>query len=73
MQSKAFESEFIKNLQLLSKEQQGKAMAYIKSLLTKSRSQHDLLQFAGSLDEKSVREISEAIKAGCENIDKNEW
>ena len=73
MQSKSFENEFLKNLELLSKEQQDKALAYIKSLLTRRRSQAELLQFAGSLDAKSVREMSEAIEAGCETIDKNEW
>ena len=73
MQSKSFEKEFLKNLELLSKGQQDKALAYIKSLLTRRRSQAELLQFAGSLDAKSIREMSEAIEAGCETIDKNEW
>lgn len=73
MQSKAFENEFLKNLELLSKEQQDKALAYIKSLLRRDRNQQDLLQFAGSLDPKSISEMSDAIEAGCENIDRNEW
>ena len=75
MSSKAFENEFLKSLSLLSEEQQNKVLSYIKSLLkrTKNSSQQELLQFAGSIDPKGIQEISTAIEAGCENIDKNEW
>jgi hypothetical protein len=50
-------------------------ISYIKALLkrTKSNPNSGLLQFAGSLNPKDVEEISSAIEAGCENIDKNEW
>jgi hypothetical protein len=75
MASKAFENEFLKSLELLSKEQQNRAITYVKALLkrTKSNNQQALLQFAGSLKSNDVQEISSAIEAGCENIDKNEW
>lgn len=76
MTPKAFESEFLKGLDLLSKEQQHKVISYIRALLKKAdnnNNQHDLLQFAGSFNSKDVKEISSAIEAGCENIDKNEW
>jgi hypothetical protein len=75
MTSKAFENEFLKNLGLLSKEQQNKVITYVEALLkrTKSNNQQNLLQFAGSLNPKDVQEIGSAIEAGCENIDKNEW
>lgn len=75
MALKAFENEFLKTLELLSKEQQNKAIAYVKALLkrTKSNNHQALLQFAGSFKSKDVEEISSAIEAGCENIDKNEW
>ena len=74
MLSKAFENEFFKNLTLLSKEQQSKVLAYVKSLLKKTRNTNqELLQLAGSIDPKDIREMSAAIEAGCENIDKNEW
>lgn len=72
MPSKAFENELLKSLGMLTREQQNKALAYIKSLL-KRGNRHNLLQFAGSLDSVSVNEMSKAIEAGCENIDKNEW
>jgi len=75
MASKAFEHEFLKGLDLLSKEQQNKVISYIKALLkrTKGNNQRELLQFAGGFNSKDVQEISSAIEAGCENIDKNEW
>jgi hypothetical protein len=75
MLSKAFENEFLKNLNLLDKEQQNKVLTYIKSLLKKSKANNhsELLQFAGSLDPKDAQEMLIAIEAGCENIDKNEW
>ncbi len=73
MQSTAFENEFLKNLEKLSREQQNKALAYIKLLLRRGQKQPELLRFAGSLDAGSISEMREAIEAGCENIDKNEW
>jgi lipopolysaccharide biosynthesis regulator YciM len=75
MASKTFENEFLKGLDLLSKEQQDKVISYVRALLkrTKSNNQQTLLQFAGSFKSKDVQEISSAIEAGCENIDKNEW
>ncbi len=75
MASKTFENEFLKTLELLSKEQQNRVITYVKSMLkrTKSNNKQALLQFAGSFKSKDVQEISSAIEAGCENIDKNEW
>jgi hypothetical protein len=74
MLSKAFEHEFLKSLSLLSNEQQNKVLFYMKALLrTENSSQRDLLQFAGSIDPENIQEMSKAIEAGCENIDKNEW
>ena len=75
MESIAFENEFLKNLGLLSKDQQSKVLAFVKSLLSRDQktNQQELLMFAGSIDPNSVREMSTAIAAGCENVDKNEW
>ena len=33
----------------------------------------ELLRFAGIMDTQSVREIEEAVKAGCEQVDLSEW
>ena len=75
MESKAFENEFLKNLGLLSKDQQSKVLAFVKSLLSRDQktNQQELLKFAGSIDPNSILEMSTAIEAGCENVDKNEW
>lgn len=32
-----------------------------------------LLRFAGFLDAGAIREITEAIESGCEQVDLNEW
>ena len=75
MASKAFENEFLKNLERLTEEQQNKVIMYVKALLkkTKSNNQQALLQFAGSIKSTDAQEIRAAIEAGCENIDNNEW
>ena len=33
----------------------------------------DLLRFAGTLDDESARQMSEAIEEGCERVDLGEW
>jgi len=71
--SKAFENEILRNMEKLTAEQQEKALAYIKSLLGMERASQNLLQFAGAIDKQSIHEMTDAIKSGCENIDKNEW
>lgn len=73
MQSETFKNELLKNLGMLSQQQQAKALAYIKSLLKQDNGNQKLLQFAGSVDSVSIREMKDAIEAGCENIDTNEW
>ncbi len=75
MTPKAFENEFLKNLGLLNKEQQGRALTYIRALAKRAQNDNhlDLLQFAGSLSTKDAQEIGAAIETGCENIDRNEW
>lgn len=75
MASKTFENELLKNLESLSKDQQSRVFNYIKALLksSKATNQQALLQFAGSLTASDIQEISAAVAAGCENIDKHEW
>ena len=59
MESKAFENEFLKNLGLLSKDQQSKVLAFVKSLLNRGQkaNQQELLKFAGSIDPKEYDQI----------------
>jgi hypothetical protein len=33
----------------------------------------ELLRFAGTLDEASAREMTDAIEQGCERVDLDEW
>jgi hypothetical protein len=75
MASKTFDSEFLKSLELLSKQQQQKVITYVKALLrrTRNNNKQPLLQFAGSLKASDLLEMSSAIASGCENIDTNEW
>jgi hypothetical protein len=73
MQTKAFEEEVLKNLDLLNSYEQEKALAYIKSLLPRERDQTKLLQWAGKLDEKSILEMKTAIEDGCEKVEEDAW
>lgn len=75
MESKTFEDDFLKDLESLSREQQTSVITYVKTLLKKNKGnpQRALLTLAGSFDTKDAQEISEAIEAGCEKTDKNEW
>ncbi len=69
--SKAFENEILINIKKLTVEQQENALTYIKSLL--NQQSQNLLQFAGTIDEKSIQEMANAINTACESADKNEW
>jgi hypothetical protein len=73
MISKAFENELLKNLQRLNKEQQGRVLSFVRSLVKPKGTNHELLALAGTIDPKGIREMSEAIESGCEKIDANEW
>ncbi|MBM3177777.1 MAG: hypothetical protein FJZ78_07195 [Bacteroidetes bacterium] len=75
MAAATFETEFLKSLNLLTKEQQEHVIHYMKSLLIKTQQQNrqSLLQFAGIFQHEDLKEISSAIELGCENIDQNEW
>jgi hypothetical protein len=69
----SFENDLLKNLEKLTKEQQEKAIAYIQTLLNQETNKQGLLAMAGSIDPASIKEMTEAIEAGCENIDSHEW
>jgi hypothetical protein len=76
MGSNAFENELLKNINLLSKEQQVKVLAFVRSLLEsnlRTSDNKDFLKFAGVFDTQSLKEMSAAINADCGNIDKDEW
>jgi hypothetical protein len=41
--------------------------------LPRGASADDLLRVAGTLDDKSAREMMQAIEEGCERVDFDEW
>jgi GTP-binding protein EngB required for normal cell division len=69
----SFENELLKKLDKLTQEQQEKAIAYIQALLNQETNKQGLLALAGSIDPASINEMTNAIEAGCENIDSHEW
>jgi len=76
MGSNPFENELLKNINLLSKAQQAKVSAFVRSLLEnslRSGNNADILKFAGAFDAQSLKEMSAAISADCGNVDKDEW
>lgn len=73
MMSKAFENELLNNLHRLNKEQQGKVLSFVRSLVKPKGANQELLALAGTIDPKGISEMSEAIESDCEKIDANEW
>jgi hypothetical protein len=45
----------------------------LASTRTKGVPGHQLLQFAGTIEPRDLKEISQAITDGCEKVDKHEW
>lgn len=74
MESSTFEKELLKNIKLLSKEQQETVLVFVKSLvqgIPRARDKKDILKFPDVYDAESIKEMSAAIKSDCENIDKD--
>jgi len=74
--SNNFENELLRNINLLSKEQQVKVLAFVRTLLQSRLTINDnknILKFAGAFDIESLKEMSAAINADCGNIDKDGW
>jgi hypothetical protein len=69
--------ELIKQLDHLPLELQKKVLEFAKALsvttMPKGIAGRQLLKFAGIMDQDSAKEMNEAIKAGCERVDINEW
>ncbi len=72
----AIKEQILNDLDRLTPEQQAHAAELVHGLvspLPKGASGRDLLRFAGTMDDKSAREMTEAIQAGCERVDLDEW
>jgi hypothetical protein len=74
MLSKAIQKEFLVGLGKLERAEQGKVLAFIKSLLKRKRKKHPkLLALAGSISAEDLNLMQKTIEEGCENIDSNGW
>ena len=72
----AVKDQILQDLDQLSPAQQKQAAELVHGLvssLPKGASVEDLMRLAGSLDEKSAREMMQAIEEGCERVDLDEW
>jgi hypothetical protein len=72
----AIKEQILNDLDRLSPEQQQRAAKLVHDLvstLPKGASGRDLLRFAGTLDDESARQMTEAIEEGCERVDLDEW
>ena len=72
----AIKAQILSDLDRLEPEQQKRAAELVHGLvspLPQGASVDDLMQVAGILDDKSAREMTAAIEAGCERVDLDEW
>ncbi|MEM7048638.1 MAG: hypothetical protein AAF604_03220 [Acidobacteriota bacterium] len=68
--------QILSDLDRLSPKQQERAAALVHDLARSSlqgASVEDLMKVAGTLDDKSAREMMEAIEEGCEQVDADGW
>jgi hypothetical protein len=50
-----------------------RVLAYARELNSLSRHGKNLVRFAGSISPNDLAAISDAVNAGCEKVDGNEW
>ncbi len=71
----AIKEQILQDLDELSPRQQERAAELVRDLassLPKGVPGRDLLRFAGTIDEQSAREMTEAIEEGCERVELDE-
>lgn len=74
MSDKTIDTQLLGYFHSLAKPQQLDVLNYLKSLVKEDRpSNKGLLKLAGSISAKDLREMEEAVKEGCEQIDEDEW
>jgi hypothetical protein len=69
----AIKEQILSDLERLSPQEQRRAAQLVHGLVSappKGTSGRDLLRFAGTLDDESAREMTEAIEEGCERVDR---
>lgn len=70
------EKELLKEFNRLPLEFQKKVLEFARVLnatTPKGKPGKDLLKYAGSIDQSSLKMMEEAIKYDCERVDTNEW
>lgn len=76
MTNPLFEKEILEQLKRLASEQQRQVLDYARSL-ARARPLgvpgKVLLPFAGTIEAGDLRTMAQAIEAGCERVDRNEW
>ena len=72
----AIKQQILSDLNQLPPEKQRRAAELVHSLVlpvVEGTPGHDLMRFAGILDDQSAQEMIEAIEEGCERVDLDEW
>ena len=76
MADQTIQQEIAKELERMPAELQRRVLDFARALgrpRSKGEPGKELVRFAGLLDSDSARQIAEAIEAGCEQPDLNEW
>jgi hypothetical protein len=76
MTNPAIAQELLKQLEQLPLESQKKVLEFSQALnitTLKGKPGKDLLKFAGTIDQDSLKTMEEVVEYGCERVDTNEW
>lgn len=76
MNNATIAEELLKQFNQLPLEFQKKVLEFARVLnatTPKGKPGKDLLKYAGSIDQNSLKAMEEAIKYDCERVDTNEW
>jgi hypothetical protein len=74
MSTETLSREILAEVSNLDAEQQRRVLGFVRSLkLPSGTSGKSLLRFAGIFDATDLKQIADAIDAGCEGIASDEW
>ena len=76
MIDETLQSDLLKQLEQLSPNMQRRVVDFAVALaqsVPKGTPGEELLRFAGSLHPEDAKQMIEAIEAGCEQVDRDEW
>ena len=69
-------TEIVEQVKILPDRLQYQVLSFVRTLRAHTQNGTpgtELLQFAGSIPAKDIKEIRQAIEIGCEQVDWNEW